>query len=73
MRVCPFCGDSSNARRSHRRGLDVLFGIIGWRPFRCEGCTKRFYAFGWSKLRLAKTADGNGSQKHNEATQSLRK
>jgi DNA-directed RNA polymerase subunit RPC12/RpoP len=43
---CPHC-QSKATRRSKRRGtfeLTVL-SLIPMRPFRCEDCDRRFYAF----------------------------
>jgi len=43
---CPHC-QSTSVRRSKRRGafeLSVL-SLIPMRPFRCEDCDRRFYAF----------------------------
>ena len=43
---CPHC-QSKTVRRSMRRGafeLSVL-SLIPMRPFRCEDCDRRFYAF----------------------------
>jgi hypothetical protein len=43
---CPNCG-GKEVRRSPRRGFFelVVLSSIGMRPFRCQGCSNRFYAF----------------------------
>ena len=44
LTCCPQCG-ASQVRRSHRRGeLDGLLSYVGWYPFRCETCQRRFRA-----------------------------
>ncbi len=42
-KTCPHCHTDS-LHRSHRRGRDWLFHLIGLRPMRCTCCTRRFYA-----------------------------
>jgi hypothetical protein len=42
-KTCPECHTKS-LHRTHRRKLDWLFYIIGYRPMRCSCCRERFYA-----------------------------
>jgi hypothetical protein len=42
-RSCPHCNTES-LHRSHRRGRDWFFNILGLRPVRCTCCCQRFYA-----------------------------
>jgi hypothetical protein len=39
---CPECNTDS-LHRSHRRGRDWFFYLIGFRPVRCSCCCHRFY------------------------------
>lgn len=39
---CPLC-KSNAVRRVHRRGFDRLMSLLGFRPFQCFTCEKRFY------------------------------
>lgn len=49
--VCPICR-RPKVRPSHRSGwLDRRLGLLRLSPFRCQGCLKRFYAFGHRALR----------------------
>ena len=45
---CPHC-QSKAIRRSKRRGTFevTVLSVIPMRPFRCQGCHRRFYAFVW--------------------------
>jgi hypothetical protein len=42
-KTCPECHTDS-LHRSHRRKLDWIFHIIGYRTVRCSNCSERFYA-----------------------------
>lgn len=48
--VCPACGGARAVRSRRRTTVDHLLSVIGLRPFRCESCRWRFYA--WPELRL---------------------
>jgi hypothetical protein len=41
---CPRC-QTTNTRRSARRGLETLLSWVGFWPFRCERCDLRFLRF----------------------------
>ena len=45
---CPHC-QSKATRRSKRRGTFevTVLSVIPMRPFRCQECGRRFYAFVW--------------------------
>jgi hypothetical protein len=52
--TCPRC-KGKNVRRCHRSGiLDHLVGLLGWGPYRCSRCYRRFYAWR-TKLTAAET------------------
>ena len=40
---CPECHTDS-LHRSHRRKLDWIFHVLGYRPVRCSNCHERFYS-----------------------------
>ncbi|MDQ2832246.1 MAG: hypothetical protein M3Y50_00565 [Acidobacteriota bacterium] len=42
-KTCPLCY-SETLHRSHRRGRDWWYNLIGLRPMRCSCCCERFYA-----------------------------
>jgi hypothetical protein len=44
--ACPHC-NSKNIHRSKRRGIfeSYVLSLVPIRPFRCEDCDCRFYAF----------------------------
>jgi len=43
--ICPNC-HQSRAHRSHRSGVrDYLYHWFQMIPYRCQGCTARFYAY----------------------------
>jgi hypothetical protein len=41
-KICPDCHTES-LHRSHRRGKDWFFNLLGLRPVRCTCCCQRFY------------------------------
>jgi hypothetical protein len=44
--ACRRCG-KMNARRSRRRGVrERLLSLVGFYPYRCNGCDLRYYAWG---------------------------
>jgi hypothetical protein len=44
-RLCPYCL-TATLHRSHRRRLDWVLHVLGFRPVRCSCCSQRFYAPG---------------------------
>jgi transposase-like protein len=44
---CPQCLSSHAVRESHPRLFDLLPRFLLLRPYRCESCQRRFYA--WKK------------------------
>ena len=43
--ACPAC-DSEYLVRSHRNAMERLLSMIGFYPYRCDACGKRFILFG---------------------------
>jgi DNA-directed RNA polymerase subunit RPC12/RpoP len=43
---CPYCTDSDWVRRSRSCWYDVPLLLLGFRPYRCMICFRRFHAFG---------------------------
>jgi DNA-directed RNA polymerase subunit RPC12/RpoP len=39
--ACPRCG-SRDVDRSRRRRFEQLVAVLGWYPFRCHACSRRF-------------------------------
>ncbi len=42
---CSFCIESDRVRRSHFRLYDASLRLLGFRPYRCMICFRRFYSF----------------------------
>ena len=42
--ICPQCGSDAVRRISQHGAADRLFGLLRFRPFRCQLCTHRFRA-----------------------------
>ena len=51
---CPKCKIDSGSRSRRAGPLERLLGIVGYYPYRCQGCSHRFRSFGYSpRLRAA--------------------
>jgi hypothetical protein len=44
--LCPRCPGNDWVRPSHLCWRDTLFLLIGFRPYRCMICFRRFHVFG---------------------------
>ena len=52
---CPSCG-AKDTRRSKRRGFfDWLLSLLGFFPYRCEACTRRFLKWNYDAARERRT------------------
>ena len=45
-RLCSPCCGAPRRPSMHRKGLDALFRLAGFYPYRCTACRRRFYRFG---------------------------
>jgi hypothetical protein len=50
IRICPKC-HSTSVHRSRRRGFveRFLLPLIFKRPYRCDGCNSRYYAYAYGQ------------------------
>jgi hypothetical protein len=60
--ACPHC-QSKTTHRSKRRGTSesTVLRVIPMRPFRCEDCDRRFYAFVWPTGTMQSHSETSGS------------
>ena len=55
-RTCPRCGSTRFRPSEKRPGRDEWMAILALSPFRCRGCSFRFYTSRWSGKRTERNS-----------------